>query len=142
MAAAAKAAGSICYVASTCPENSSLASFDLTDSLESSRCICRSARRERAPEKPLLEISADELSTYKDTFVLDDRALLLFDYVRRQLGPERFFDLTRGLFGQPELTAASFEATLVRFLPDARDAIHRWLHTADYPPEFRLPPEE
>lgn len=61
---------------------------------------------------------------------------------RGRLGPEGFLELTRDLFRQEKLTAESFEAIVVRHLPDAKDAVRLWLHTSAYPPELRIPPGE
>lgn len=91
------------------------------------------------PEKPLLEITADELSIYKDTFILSDRALLFLDYLRRELGRDRFLDFTRELFAVAELSAAAFEDAIVRWLPSRTREIHRWLRTSDFPEEFARP---
>jgi hypothetical protein len=91
------------------------------------------------PEKPPLAIHADEMSTYKDRFVLNDRVLLFFDWIRRQLGAERFYDLTRELFQRDRLSEESFEATILRFLPDAKDDIRVWLETTEFPERFHRP---
>jgi hypothetical protein len=51
-------------------------------------------RDRRLPaEKPLLELTPGDLSRYKDRFVLADRALLFFDYLRSRMGKAAFFDL-------------------------------------------------
>lgn len=90
-------------------------------------------------EIPLLAISADVMSDYKDTFVLDDRALLFLDYLRRKMGTEQFFAFTSEMFNRPSLTTQSFRDLIEKYLPGSRADVHTWLETTEYPPAFRLP---
>jgi hypothetical protein len=89
-------------------------------------------------EKPLLEITADEIGLYKDGFVLGDRSQLFFNYLRARMGPERFFEFTRQLFSQERMNLGVLEDVVLRYLPDARADIRIWLTTSEYPARFRL----
>jgi hypothetical protein len=84
------------------------------------------------PEKPLLAITADELSSYKDEFVLDDRALLFLNYLRSEMGPQ--FDMfTQELFNSGITSAGQFRALIEKHLPGSKPDITLWLETTEYP---------
>ena len=89
-------------------------------------------------EKPLLAIGADEMSEYKDTFVLSDRVLLFFDWLRRKMGDDQFFAFTSDMFNQTSLTTQSFRDLIEKYLPGSRADVHRWLETNDYPDTFHF----
>jgi hypothetical protein len=84
------------------------------------------------PEKPLLSISANELSTYKDTFVLDDRALLFLNYLRSRMGAQ-FDAFTSELFNSGVTGTDGLRATVEKFLPGSADDVSLWLETTEYP---------
>jgi hypothetical protein len=90
------------------------------------------------PEKPLLQIKADELSTYKDEFVLDDRALLFLNYLYRSMGRRRFFAFTSDIFNRKKLTADTFRQVVVKHLPSAANDVDLWLSTTEYPERLHL----
>jgi hypothetical protein len=95
-------------------------------------------RDRRLPaEKPLLELTPGDLSRYKDRFVLADRALLFFDYLRSRMGKAAFFDFTRDLFNRPSLDAASFREVVLEHLPGADADLRIWLESTDYPERLR-----
>jgi hypothetical protein len=89
------------------------------------------------PEKPILAIGAEELGTYKDVFVLNDRALLFWDYLRRKMAPEDFDALVRALTASSEVTAKSFFALVAKYAPALESDAHVWLETSAYPEKFR-----
>ena len=89
-------------------------------------------------EKPLLEIGVDEIGVYKDLFLLSDRALLFFDFLRREMGSDRFFAFTRTLFNREELDLATFETAVLNYLRDAEGDLDLWFRTTDYPEQIRL----
>ena len=89
-------------------------------------------------EKPLLDIEEDEIGAYKDPFLLSDRALLFFDYLRRQMGHDLFFAFIRTLFNREKLDLATFEATVLDYLPGTKGELDLWLRTTDYPEQLRL----
>lgn len=84
------------------------------------------------PEKPLLAIKADELSTYKDEFVLDDRALLFLNYLLSRMG-SRFDTFTSELFNSGVTSTAEFRALIEKYLPGSGPDIRLWLETTEYP---------
>jgi hypothetical protein len=85
------------------------------------------------PEKPLLAISADELSTYKDEFVLSDRALLFMNWLYARMGERKFFKFTSEVLNQPMLTTARFRSLIAKHLPGSGQDVGIWLATTDYP---------
>ena len=91
------------------------------------------------PEKPLLQISAEEIGTYKDRFVLADRALLFLDALRTRLGAERFLQLARRLLDRQSLTAAQLRETVLEAMPELERDLRLWLETSDYPERWRRP---
>ena len=90
------------------------------------------------PEKPLLKITADEMSTYKDEFVLDDRALLFLNYLYCNMGRKRFFAFTSDIFNRKQLTAESFRKAVLKYLPAAENDVNIWLSTTEYPDRLHL----
>lgn len=89
------------------------------------------------PEKPLLEIDADEIGVYKDRFILNDRALLYWDWMRRSLGANRFDEFVRIVANRSSLTADEFFALIEDFAPQLADDSHLWLETNTFPERFR-----
>lgn len=85
------------------------------------------------PEKPILAITADEVGTYKDRFVLPDRVVLFFDAIRSRLGPDAFDAFTRDLFAREQLDRQGFEAIVLDHLPDFGAELEVWLETTRYP---------
>ena len=89
-------------------------------------------------EKPILAISADELSTYKDAFVLSDRVLLFFNYLYQHMGRDEFFTFTRDLFTHEQVTEDVFRNTIEKHLPGSRDDVRLWLETTEFPKRFMI----
>jgi hypothetical protein len=85
------------------------------------------------PEKPLDRIPADELSLYKDTFVLNDRVALFFDFLRRRMGDEDFMSMCRVLFEQPRLTSDLIREIIESRYPGPVSDIEAWLSTTEFP---------
>lgn len=90
------------------------------------------------PEKPLLAISADELSTYKDEFVLSDRALLFLNYLRARMGDDTFVKFTSDIYNLETLTTRKFREQIEKYLPGSASDVNLWLATSDYPDRFRF----
>ena len=90
------------------------------------------------PEKPLLEITAEEISLYKDRFVLGDRGSLFFNYLRTRMGSDRFLEFAHDLFSMDTLDVEGLEATILTYLPNAREDVRTWLMTTEYPERFQL----
>lgn len=89
-------------------------------------------------ERPLLQISAQEVGQYKDVFVLDDRALLFCDWMRREMGATQFVTFTRELFNGEAASYESFRRLILKYLPAADDDIRTWLCTTEFPDRFRI----
>ena len=90
------------------------------------------------PEIPLLEISAEQLSEYKDGYILWGRSKLFFNYLLRHMGGKDFARFAKTLFSRDSLTEESFVALCNQFLPGQEDQVHDWLYTNAYPENFRL----
>jgi hypothetical protein len=103
------------------------------------RATGKNSRGRAVPqEKPILEVTAADLSEYKDNFVLSDRVLLFFNYLYTGMGPDGFFDFTRDLFSHGEVTEAVFRETIHKYLPSSDGDVSVWLETTDFPDRFRL----
>jgi hypothetical protein len=89
-------------------------------------------------EKPLLQITADELGTYKDDIGLGDRALLFFNWIRGRIGKERFFDFARELLAHRPLDSTRFFEVVLRFIPGGEPDLKLWLETTEYPERLRV----
>jgi hypothetical protein len=89
-------------------------------------------------EKPLLDITAEEMPLYKDRFLLGDRGSLFFNYLRTRMGSDRFFEFTQELFSKDTLDVGRLEGTILTYLPDAREDVRTWLMTSEYPERFHL----
>jgi hypothetical protein len=94
------------------------------------------------PEKPIDQIGADELSTWKDIFVLNDRVILFWDFLRRRMGEHDFGVLCRDLFGQPQLTARSIQKIILSAYPGPEDDVLAWLSTTEFPDWMQLEPDD
>ncbi len=89
-------------------------------------------------EKPILEITYDEIGEYKDTFILNDRVRLFLHDLRRRAGSKDFKALTRELMQTADLTPDGFMDLIERFIPGCREDLRIWLETVDYPEHLRL----
>ena len=89
-------------------------------------------------EKPILEIAPEEIGVYKDAFVLSDRALLFFNYLRVNMGETRFLDFSSELLNLSSIDYGTLEAVILKYLPGAGADIRVWLATTSYPDAFRL----
>ena len=91
------------------------------------------------PEKPLLQMTADDIGLFKDRFVLNDRALLFWDHLRRTIGASRFDELVRDMCQRDRLTADDFLALLQSRAPEFMADAHLWLETTEFPDRLRRP---
>jgi hypothetical protein len=85
-------------------------------------------------EKPLSRISAEEIGTYKDVFVLADRAVLFLDELRSRLGQSGFDELNRALLARESLDDATFRGLVLERLPAFGEELSLWLDTTELPP--------
>lgn len=103
------------------------------------RSTGRDWRGRPLPEgKPILAISADDLSTYKDSFVLSDRVLLFFHFLYRHMGRDGFFAFTKDLFSHEKVTEEVFRDTIEKHFPGSRDDVRLWLETTELPKRFMI----
>jgi hypothetical protein len=99
----------------------------------------KNRRGARLPEeKPILDIGAAEIGTYKDTFVLNDRVRLFFDFLRRRMGNARFFEFATALVNEEFLDYATLEKVIENHLPGSSGDVRTWLRTSDFPAGFRI----
>ena len=89
-------------------------------------------------EKPMMEIKADEISHYKDVFILSDRVILFFNFLRQHMGKERFYKFAQRLFQQKPDSAQKLIKIIHQFMPDKTQVLKTWLLTNDYAPEWKL----
>lgn len=93
---------------------------------------------ELPPEVPLMEIAPDEIGSYKDLFVLDDRAVLFLAYLRRSMGNIRFDTFTRTLCSEDRITYDIFLNHINREAPEEFESVRRWLTGTEFPDRFRV----
>jgi hypothetical protein len=89
-------------------------------------------------EKPILEIKPDEIGSYKDMFILSDRAWLFFNYLRQEMGNDDYNKFVVELFKFKTIDYNKFEKLILKYLSDFKEDLNTWLNTTDYPERFRL----
>lgn len=92
----------------------------------------------RPPEVPLMAISADRMSDYKDDYILWGRTKLFFNYLLAQMGEDAFAAFSKDLFGRRALTERAFVGLCEQYLPGKEVQIQTWLYSNDFPDEFRI----
>ncbi len=96
-------------------------------------------RGNRLPEeKAILAITKEEISVYKDLFILSDRVrLFLYDLYKR-MGVEAYDSFLKELFQQSDLEEMKFRGLILQYLPDDEGRLNLWLRSTDYPSDLRL----
>ncbi len=89
-------------------------------------------------EKPILEITADEIGVYKDRFVLNDRVHLFMYDLWMKMGDEGFDSFLMQLFELQPADYSSFEKVVLNYLPGYKAKLNTWLKTTDYPESLRV----
>jgi hypothetical protein len=89
-------------------------------------------------EKPVLLIKPDEIGTYKDRFILNDRVWLFFYDLWQRMGDERFDAFLKNLFNSDTIDYQKFQAQILTFLPDYESRLNLWLNTTDFSSEMRI----
>jgi len=89
-------------------------------------------------EKPILTLTAEDISEYKDTFILNDRVRLFLHYIRTKLGKKRFKSFTRQLCGSRNLTPFTLIELIEKYLPASAKDVRLWLGSNEYPQRFHL----
>jgi len=96
-------------------------------------------RGRRLPaEKPIDQITPEEIGIYKDKFILSDRVLLFFNYLKARMGDDTFGQFTRQLFAKDGINFAEFKSLILEYLPDEKENLVIWLSSKDYPDIFKL----
>jgi len=106
--------------------------------LEKKRTGLNRRGRQLPEEKPVYEITADEIGGYKDNFVLSDRVWLFMFDLWQQMGDSEFEKFVKELFSLESIDTRIFEELILDYLPAYKDRLDTWLKTSDYPEEFRL----
>jgi len=83
-------------------------------------------------EKAILLIKPDEIGTYKDKFVLNDRVWLFFYDLWVQMGADNFDDFLITLFQFDKIDYNRFADLILRFIPDYRNRLNIWLNTTEF----------
>lgn len=89
-------------------------------------------------EKPILDLTADDIGEYKDLFILSDRVVLFFNYLKKKIGNENFWKFSKELVNMKSIDYNQFEQLILKYLPESKDDIETWLKKNDYPPAFHL----
>jgi hypothetical protein len=85
------------------------------------------------PEKPILQISYDEIGNYKDTFILSDRVWLFLYDLWTRMGDQKFETFLIDLFSYETIDYEKFERLILTYLPDYKEKLYTWLKTNEYP---------
>lgn len=106
--------------------------------LEKKRTGLNSRGRKLPAEKPIYEIRADEIGTYKDNFILSDRVWLFMYDLWQHMGDDEFEEFVRDLFGLDSISQSIFEELILDYLPAYGDRLDAWLKTTEYREDFIL----
>jgi hypothetical protein len=89
-------------------------------------------------EKPILDITYDEVGIYKDYFILSDRVWLFLYDLWQEMGEERYDRFLRELFQWDTIDYHQFEKLVLKYLPGYQEKLDIWLRTTRYPASIRL----
>lgn len=89
-------------------------------------------------EKAILNITFDEIGTYKDNFVLNDRVWLFFYNIWDQMGDDKFDNFLKELFKFNSINYVKFEELVLRYIPDFKEKLDIWLNTTDYDDDLHI----
>lgn len=106
--------------------------------LEKKRTGLNSRGRKLPEEKPIYEITADEIGAYKDNFILSDRVWLFMYDLWQHMGDDKFEEFVRDLFGLDSISQRIFEELINDYLPAYGDRLDTWLKTTEYREDFLL----
>lgn len=97
------------------------------------------SRGNRLPqEKALLDIDAQEIGSYKDTFILNDRMWLFMYDLWTRMGDEQFSRFCRELFALEDIDYRTFDSLITGYLPGYSERLHQWISTTLYTDDMRL----
>ena len=83
-------------------------------------------------EKAILDLGADDISRYKDTFVLNDRMWLFMYDLWTRMGDSGFNSFLGELLALDDIDYPLLESIVVSYLPDYSGRLHTWLRTTDF----------
>lgn len=89
-------------------------------------------------EKPILEISSDDIGTYKDRFILSDRVSLFLYHIWTKMGDNNFDRFLKELFQFSSIDYTLFEGLLLKYIPTYKNNLNSWLNTNDYPESLHI----
>ena len=90
------------------------------------------------PAKTITSIKADEIGSYKDKYILNDRVrLFLYDLLKR-MGGQKHDDFLNKLFNLERINYVKFKQLILQYLPDYRKELSIWLNQTAYPEKVRL----
>ena len=114
--------------------------FDLEEKMEEKerQYLAKREKQNFTKEKPVLQITFDEIGLYKDHFVLNDRVWLFIYDLWEKMGDEKFDAFLKKLFSWDGIDYKKFEGLVLEFIPDFKDELNTWLRTTDYPEEMRI----
>ncbi|MDZ7739963.1 MAG: hypothetical protein U5K32_13040 [Bacteroidales bacterium] len=106
--------------------------------LQKKRTGLNSRGRKLPEEKPVYEITADEIGMYKDNFILSDRVWLFMFDLWQHMGDGKFEVFVRDLFSLDSIDQRIFEELIIDYLPAYGDRLDTWLKTTEYREDFLL----
>lgn len=89
-------------------------------------------------EKALLDIGAQEIGMYKDTFILNDRMWLFMYDLWSRMGDEDFSRFCRELFTLEDIDYSTFDSLIAGYLPGYSERLHDWIRTTLYTDDMKL----
>ena len=90
------------------------------------------------PEKPILEISYEDIGKYKDQFILPDRVRLFLYHLWTEMGEPSYDQFLKELFQFDSITYKKLENLVVKYIPGYEANLNIWLNTVDYPQSLQL----
>jgi hypothetical protein len=90
------------------------------------------------PAKPITSIKADEIGSYKDRYVLNDRVRLFLYDLLKEMGDQKFDKFLKELFRLKRINYVKFEQLILRYLPDYKERLNIWLNKTAYPENLSL----
>lgn len=93
---------------------------------------------ELPPDKPLANITLDELPYYKDRFLISDKALIILHHLKENVGEDVFYRAVAKFLRAHRTTPATLEDFRVTLSKEAGRSLesffHRWFETTEHLP--------
>jgi len=89
-------------------------------------------------EKPILNISFDEIGQYKDLFILSDRVRLFLYHLWTKMGDKNYDQFLKELFQLNSINYKIFESLVSKYIPNYDDDLNIWLNTNHYPTSLQI----